>query len=154
MKELDEEEIREAYQCRIALEKMALEEAIDRFDDNALKQLFDIIEKEKETEGIMEVSRINKSFHDVIYLTADNTMLCRLLDMLNTVIARDMKYSASDEKRRNEIYHEHVAIAQAIRDHRLEQAQQAMVTHIRNGQKYIESCRSSRNEETPSPDTP
>ena len=66
---------------------MALEEAIDRFDDNALKQLFDIIEKEKETEGIMEVSRINKSFHDVIYLTADNTMLCRLLDMLNTVIA-------------------------------------------------------------------
>ena len=154
VKELDEEEIREAYQCRIALEKMALEEAIDRFDDNALKQLFDIIEKEKETEGIMEVSRINKSFHDVIYLTADNTMLCRLLDMLNTVIARDMKYSASDEKRRNEIYHEHVARAQAIRDHRLEQAQQAMVTHIRNGQKYIESCRSSRNEETPSPDTP
>ena len=48
----------------------------------------------------MEVSRINKSFHDVIYLTADNTMLCRLLDMLNTVIAWDMKYSASDEKRR------------------------------------------------------
>ena len=31
---------------------MALEEAIDRFDDNALKQLFDIIEKEKKLRGL------------------------------------------------------------------------------------------------------
>lgn len=141
VKELDEEEIREAYHCREALEKMALEDAIDRFDESTLKQLFDIIEKGKNTEDILEVSKINKSFHNVIYLTADNTMLCRLLDMLNTVISRDMKYSASDEKRRNEIYHEHVAIAEAIRDRDLARAQNAMVTHIRNGQKYIEGRR-------------
>lgn len=148
VKELDEEEIREAYHCRIALEKMALEDAIDRFDDDTLKQLFDIIEKEKETEGIMEVSRLNKSFHDIIYLTADNTMLCRLIDMLNTVITRDMKYSAGDGRRRHEIYQEHIAIAEAIRDRDLERAQQAMVTHIRNGQKYIEGCRPLRSSST------
>lgn len=148
VKELDEEEIREAYHCRIALEKMALEDAIDRFNDDTLKQLFDIIEKEKETEGIMEVSRLNKSFHDIIYLTADNTMLCRLIDMLNTVITRDMKYSAGDDRRRHEIYQEHIAIAEAIRDRDLERAQQAMVTHIRNGQKYIEGCRSRRSSST------
>ena len=52
VKELDEEEIREAYQCRIALEKMALEEAIDRFDDNALKQLFDITRRKKKLRGL------------------------------------------------------------------------------------------------------
>lgn len=138
VKELDEREIREAYHCRETLEKMALECAIGRFDDNALKQLFDIIEKEKNTEDILEVSRINKSFHDVIYQTADNAILCSLLDMLNTVISRDMKYSASDEKRRNEICHEHAAIAGAIREQDLEKARIAMATHIRNGRKYIE----------------
>lgn len=143
VKELDEEEIREAYHCREALEKMALEDSIGRFDENALKQLFDIIERERQSEDIMEVSRINKSFHDVIYLMADNTMLCRLMDMLNTVIARDMKYSASDGKRREAILAEHTAIAEAIRDRDLVRAQKAMVTHIRNGQRYIEGRRAA-----------
>lgn len=144
VKELDEEEIREAYDCREALEKMALEYAIDRFDENTLKQLFDIVEKGRETEDIMEVSRINTSFHDVIYQTANNKMLCRLLDMLNTVIARDMKYSASNGKRRKAIYHEHVAVAEAIRDRDLKRAQQAMAMHIRNGQRYIEGRKAAQ----------
>lgn len=147
VKELDDKEIREAYHCREALEKLALEDAIGRFDESGLKQLFEIIDREKETEDIMEVSGINKSFHDLIYLTAGNTMLCRLIDMLNTVISRDMKYSASNEKRRNEIYHEHEAVAKAIRDGDLERAQQAMVTHIRNGQRYIEGCKAVRMKE-------
>lgn len=141
IKELDEEEIKEAYHCREALEKLALEDAFDRFDDESLKSLSELIERGRDAEDIMEVSAINQNFHDMIYLVANNTMLCRLLDMLNSIIARDMKYSAGNEKRRKAIYQEHVAIVDAIRDHDLKRAQECMVLHIRNGQDYIETLK-------------
>ena len=54
----------------------------------------------------------------------------------------------------NEIYHEACCNSASYKGITgLSRRSQAMVTHIRNGQKYIESRRSSRNEETPSPDT-
>lgn len=141
VKELDEEEIKEAYHCREALEKLALEDALDRFDEESLKELSELTERGRDAEDIMEVSAINQNFHDLIYLVANNTMLCRLLDMLNSIIARDMKFSASNEKRRKAIYQEHVAIVNAIRDRDLRRAQECMVLHIRNGQDYIEALK-------------
>lgn len=141
VKELDEEEIKEAYHCRVALEKLALEDAIGKFDEETLNSLYDVIERGAHAEDIMEVSALSQNFHDIIYLTAGNTMLRKLLDMLNTVIARDMKYSASDDKRRGEIYEEHIKIAEAIKEGDLKKAQEAMAAHIRNGQKYIEARR-------------
>lgn len=141
VKELDDEEIREAYHCREALEKLALEDAIGKFDEETLAGLYDVIERGANSEDIMEVSAINQNFHDIIYLAAGNTMLRKLLDMLNTVIARDMKYSAGNAHRRKEIYEEHIRIADAIRDGDLKRAQEAMTAHIRNGQRYIEARR-------------
>lgn len=146
VKELDEKEIEEAYYCREALEKLALETAIDRFDEDKLKDLYHVIEKGAHTDDIMEVSAINQSFHDIIYRAANNTMLCRLLDTLTTVIARDMKFSAGNSKRRKEIYEEHITIADAIREHDLQKAQDAMLIHIRNGRNYIENRREERKE--------
>lgn len=139
VKALDEKEIEEAYHCREALEKLALEDAIGRFDDGLLKDLYEVIEKAAHSEDIMEVSATNQSFHNIIYQAADNAMLCRLLDTLATVIARDMKFSAGNSQRRGEIYKEHIAIADAIRGHNLQQAQEAMILHIRNGRRYIEN---------------
>lgn len=144
VKALDEKEIEEAYHCREALEKLALEDAIDRFDEVLLRDLYNVIEKAAHSEDIMEVSAINQRFHNIIYLAADNTMLRRLLDTLATVISRDMKFSAGSSKRRSEIYKEHIAIADAIREHNLQEAQEAMILHIRNGRNYIEHRRGEK----------
>lgn len=146
VKELDEREIEEAYRCREVLEKMALEDAIDRFDEKSLDQLYDLIERGGHTDDLIESSRLSQEIHNLIYQIAGNTMLRRLLDLLNIVISRDMKFSASDERRRAEIYEEHIAIADAIRLHDLEKAQAAMVAHIRNGKEYIEHRRGHREE--------
>lgn len=141
VKELDEREIEEAYRCREVLEKVAMEDAIERFDEKTLDQLYALIERSGHTEDLIEASKLSQDFHNLIYRTAGNAMMRRLLDLLNIVIARDMKYSAANEKRRAEIYEEHIAIADAIRRKDLEGAQTAMVVHIRNGRKYIEQCR-------------
>lgn len=144
VKALDEKEIEEAYHCREALEKLALEDAIDRFDEALLRDLYSVIEKAAHSEDIMEISAINQRFHNIIYFAADNTMLRRLLDTLATVIARDMKFSAGSSKRQSEIYKEHIAIADAIRQHNLQEAQEAMILHIRNGRNYIEHRRGEK----------
>ncbi|MEF9940441.1 MAG: GntR family transcriptional regulator [Clostridium sp.] len=141
VKELDESEITEAYRCREALERLALEDAMDQFDEEALNQLYRVAEAGKKSKDIMEIATTNQSFHAIIYGMANNTMLSKLLDTLNTVIARDMKYSAGNAVRHSQIYEEHIEIADAIKAHDLARAQQAMINHIRNGQKYIQGRR-------------
>lgn len=141
VKGLDEKEIHDVYLCREALEKMALHESISKFSDNALKELFDIIKKETVTTDVVVIERINKQFHHIIFHEADNKMLLKLIDMLDMVISRDMKYSACDEKRRKEICQEHTNIAKCIRSCDIEGAEAAMELHIKNGKRYIEACR-------------
>lgn len=138
---IDAKEVADVYKCREALEHMALEESMDNFDEKTLKKLYVLIEKEKENVGVMQVSQTNSTFHEIIYKMADNKMLERLIDMLNKVVARDMKFSASDATRREEIQKEHEAIVNAIKDKNLKAAKKAMSKHIKNGQKYIEKKR-------------
>ena len=141
VKGLDEKEINDVYCCREALEKMALSESITKFSDKALKELFAIVKKESTTTDMMEISVVNKQFHRIIFQEADNKTLIQLIDMLDMVISRDMKYSSCDNKRRREICKEHTNIANAIKNCDVVGATAAMELHIKNGRKYIEACR-------------
>lgn len=138
VKELDYREIKEAYTCRVALEKLALKEALKKMDETLVEKLAAINETYKTSHDFMEFSKISQNFHEVIYQCADNSMLNRLLGMLDTVIARDRKISATNEVRKQEIYREHMQVIQAIRDRDLDKAEEAIEEHIMNGLHYIE----------------
>lgn len=138
VKGIDEEEIEDVYKCRLVLEMMALKEAIGKFDAKSLAKLDEVVQKQKQVTDVLDVATNNKKFHDLIYSVAGNKTLCRLIGSLELVLARDMKYSASDEARRAAIYKEHVKILKAIRAKDLTAAQKAMTAHIINGKKYIE----------------
>ena len=136
---IDEKEIEDVYKCRLSLEMLALKEAIGKFDDSSITKLKNIVEKQKNASDMLDVSAINKSFHDLIYKVADNRTINRLIESLNSVLARDMKYSASDASRREDIYKEHKKILNAICNKDLKVAQSAMTEHILNGKEYIEN---------------
>lgn len=138
VKELDYREIEEAYTCRVALEKLALKEALSKMDDTLVEKLSRVNEEYKTSHDFIEFSGISQKFHAVIYQCADNSMLNRLLGVLDTVIARDRKISATNEVRKQEIYKEHMRIIQALRDRNLGQAEAAIEEHIMNGLYYIE----------------
>lgn len=138
VKELDYKEIEEAYTCRIALEKLALKEAIDKMDNSLVAQLISINEEYQNTQDFMEFSKISQKFHEVIYRAANNSMLNRLLGLLDTVISRDRKISAADELRKQEIYNEHLTVIEALQEKNLGKAEKAIEEHIVNGLIYME----------------
>ena len=138
VKELDYREIEEAYTCRIALEKLALKEAMAKKCDLLTRKLTAVNEEYKANSDFMEFSAISQRFHAVIYQAADNGMLNRLLGTLDSVIARDRKISATNELRKQEIYKEHLAIIEAIKENDLKKAEDAIENHIINGLIYIE----------------
>lgn len=138
VKGLDYSEIEEAYTCRVALEKLALKESLEKSDEGLTKQLIKINEEYKTSRDFMEFSGISQKFHDIIYKAAGNGMLIKLVGTLDIVIGRDRKISAANDVRKQEIYMEHLAIIEALESKDLEKAEQAMEQHIMNGLRYIE----------------
>ncbi len=74
----------------------------------------------------------------MIYNTANNKTLTKLVESLNLVLLRDMKFSASDDERKKEINREHLEIIEAMKDKDVSAAKRAMRNHILNGKSYIE----------------
>ncbi len=138
---INDEEITDVYRCRLALENLALELAIDKFDDVTLQKIEDLINYSKITTNIFDIATINRRFHNIIYNVANNRTLYKLIESLDNVLARDMKFSASDTVRRNNIIIEHSKILSALKNKDLKSAQEAMKEHIMNGKAYIEAKR-------------
>ncbi len=138
---INDEEIQDVYRCRLALENLALELAIDKFDDNTLQKIEDLIHYSKITTDMFDTAKINRRFHNIIYDVANNKTLYKLIDSLDNVLARDMKFSASNTIRRNNIIIEHSKILSALKNKDLKAAQAAMKEHILNGKEYIETKR-------------
>ena len=127
VKELDYEEIMDAYACRANLELMAVREAIHKITDQQLDLLVHLSHRAASEDDFMK--------------TADNKVLIRLMDSLSTVILRDMKYSAMDPKREQEILSEHQRIVQAFLDCDEDKAVRAMSVHLDNGLAYMKKRR-------------
>lgn len=136
---LDQKEIREAYACREALEHLAVTEAIERAQEEDIRQLHILIDNFQAADGVSEVSKTSQQFDEYIYRLSGNETLCRLLEMLKGVIGRDRKYSSSSDERQHEIVKEHEAIVEAIQKKDVEAAKKAVSVHIQNGYKYIEN---------------
>lgn len=135
---INEKEIEDVYHCRLALENLALEEAIPRLTQNDIKKFETLVKKTESLSDMFGVADTNKKFHELIYEAANNKTLTRLIESLNMVLLRDMKFSASDESRKREIINEHKDIITALKYKNIEEAKKAMRRHILNGKEYIE----------------
>ena len=133
VKVLDQQEIREAYACREALEHLVAKEVIER--------VYRMIEGFRQAGGVEEIAASSQEFDEYLYQLTGNRTLCDLLALLKGVISRDRKYSAGSPERQQAIYQEHRAIVEALDRRDLEGAKRAISRHIYNGQKYIEEKR-------------
>lgn len=141
VKELDYEEIMDAYACRANLELMAVREAVHKITDQQLDLLVHLSHSAASEDDFMKTSENSSRFHQTIYQAAGNKVLIHLMDSLSTVILRDMKYSAMDSKREQEILSEHKRIVQAFLDCDEEKAVRAMSVHLDNGLAYMKKRR-------------
>ena len=141
VKVLDQQEIREAYACREALEHLVAKEVIERVRQEDIDRLYRMIEGFRQAEGVEEIAASSQEFDEYLYQLTGNRTLCDLLALLKGVISRDRKYSAGSPERQQAIYPEHRAIVEALDRRDLEGAKRAISRHIYNGQKYIEEKR-------------
>ena len=141
VKVLDQQEIREAYACREALEHLVAKEVIERVRQEDIDRLYRMIEGFRQAEGVEEIAASSQEFDEYLYQLTGNRTLCDLLALLKGVISRDRKYSAGSPERQQAIYQEHRAIVEALDRRDLEGAKRAISRHIYNGQKYIEEKR-------------
>lgn len=138
VKGLNQREIQEAYACREALEHLAVQQAIERMNQEDVDRLYSLTERCVKAEGVTEIAALSQQFDDYIYQLSGNQTLRGLLEMIKGVISRDRKYSAGSPERRQAIYLEHRAIVEAMERGDVEGARKAVSRHIQNGRKYIE----------------
>lgn len=141
VKGLDYEEIMDAYACRSNLELMAVREAVHKITEEQLNLLARLAQNASSEDDFIKTSETSSHFHQTIYQAAGNKVLIRLMDSLSTVILRDMRYSAMDPKREQEILSEHQRIVQAFMECDGEKAVTAMSVHLDNGLSYMKKRR-------------
>lgn len=136
---LSYKELKEAYECRVVLEKLALNLAFSSFTSEEIDDLIEELNYENMDKDIDSTVNVNNKLHSYIVKKSGNLRLEKLINSLNDVLIRDKNISAGDEKRKNEILKEHLKILNAIKDKDLKLAEKCLEDHIINGYKYTSS---------------
>lgn len=138
IKEFSNDEVKEAYQCREALEVLAISLAIDRIDEEDIKLLDEYIHISSNIDTVTQIVDINTKIHEFIIEKSNNRKLALLLNSLDDILLHDRNISAYDIERKKEIEKEHLILLNAIKNRDKVKAQDAMRHHIRNGYNYIQ----------------
>lgn len=133
------DDIKEVYECREALEAMAIQLAMSNIEEAEILGIKNLLDENKSNSDPSSVVLVNNSLHDFIVDKSNNKRIKTLLQSLNDVLLHDRNISAYDEDRRLEIYKEHMEIVEALRGKDELKAVMAMKNHVRNGYKYIEN---------------
>lgn len=137
VQEFTPKQLVEVYQCREALEVLAVQLATEHIDEPGLEKLKSLLQKSLETTDNTEYTENNTLIHEVIFEYARNQTLSNLLGQINDVIMHNRNVSAYSEQRKKEIHEEHKQIILAIENRDREAASIAMSRHIQNGYHYI-----------------
>ncbi|MDR7077271.1 DNA-binding GntR family transcriptional regulator [Neobacillus niacini] len=146
-----EAEIIESYQCREALEVLAIRLAVENIDEKGIEKLRVLLNQSFEAESSTEFVSLNSEIHSVFIEYARNAKLKTLLDLVNDVIFHDRNISAYNSSRREKIIAEHMEIFNALKEKNADKAESAMRLHIKNGLEYITQENLSKKKVSSSP---
>lgn len=138
VQERSTKEIEEVYQCRLALEVLAIENVAKVIDPKGIIELKRLVKKSKQYSSFPEYEAINTAIHEKILSYENNDTLKEMLKQLHEVVYHNRsKYSLS-EKRRIENYEEHLRIVEALELRDIKEAKASMKNHIENAYSYIQ----------------
>ncbi|QQK77723.1 FadR family transcriptional regulator [Salicibibacter cibarius] len=106
-------------------------------DVAAIKAALDEWGKDQSTE--MKENSSDRNFHLTIAKATKNYVLVSFIDLQMDLIKKTIKKLGHLPNRRNEIYEEHKAIYQAIKNHDPEQAKSALLHHLGNVKSNLEN---------------
>ena len=127
------QDIEDLYAVRKALEVLAVEWAVNRIDDEQLKQLkekSDLMEFYAGRNDQKKVLEINADFHNVIYSATGSRFMAQILRSYKDYIEQARKTTMYEEQFLNDIFEEHRQILIAITEKDVEKAKRAMAYHL------------------------
>ena len=131
--DITEEDLREIYAVRAALEGVAMRLAAQAMDHEELSALAHIVERMEQAarDGDAErVSKIDLEFHEAIWALSGNRRLFQLLTSMMAQIAMFLALNVRLYEDLLENCLEHVALLQALRSGDAVRAERLMVEHI------------------------
>ncbi len=139
------EDVAELFECREALEFMAVRLAVERASDGELSELEMVL---KEAENVLEKTEpdwdkniilINTQFHDLILKYSKNTRIQNQLNTLNSLIYFYRTINLSEKNRCNEIHAQHVEILNFMKRRDVKKASESMIKNLEDDISHIKN---------------
>lgn len=133
------EDLKEIYECRMALESMAAEKAAQLITEkdatsleNLLSRSLEVVNSEEETGETTEIFlELNSEFHNTIIEISGNKRLMAQIDQLKSLTKLYRKYNIHDRDRRKTAHAQHNEIFQALKNKDAGKAGEMMSIHIK-----------------------
>lgn len=136
-----EDDVRENYELRIALEPLATEIAAKTMTGEDLERLDRIVERMRAAAGQpLEYVALNREFHRAIYAAAHRPKLFELIESLRDAFDAHIRFDAAaspDPEYFERAHAEHQAIAEALHARAAKRARKLMETHLRLNAKHF-----------------
>lgn len=127
------QDIEDIYAVRKALEILAVEWAVERITPEEIKSLqeqSDLMEFYATRDDSKKVLEINSDFHSIIYNAAGSRFMAQVLRSYKEYIEQTRKALYDEQRNLEEIFREHKAILDAMKDKDTERAKAAMAEHL------------------------
>lgn len=138
--EYSEKDIIDTFRIRMALEKLAIEMAVENITDAEIDELQKVLDEEAiSIDGGQLDLMVDKDveFHDVIYRVSGNERLMMIMANLREQISRFRFVSLGGQGRGNEVLVEHGRMVEALRKRDLKLALEQTEEHIKNTQMAL-----------------
>ncbi|TWI59129.1 GntR family transcriptional regulator [Halalkalibacter nanhaiisediminis] len=136
-------DVEDIYQCRQALESVAVVLATRLASDQTLEYIADLLQNTKEVfnkgekYSIEQIVELNSKYHDLIIEASQNIRLKRQLNDLRSLTFFYRTMNVENSKRCLEILEQHEEIIHFMRARDVDRAAAAMSTHIAQDLNYL-----------------
>ena len=138
--QISEESLRDVLEVRRALDKLAITLACERITEEEIAQLNEAGMRFAEvigTKDVIEISRADVAFHDIITKASKNEKLQEMMSSLSEEVYRFRFEYIKDADHHTLLVEEHKAIYEAIRNRDVETAVHVSMKHIDNQEHCI-----------------
>lgn len=139
------EDVEEIFECREALEFMAVKLAVERASNDQISKLEELLKKAEsalekaEPDWDKKIILINTKFHDLILKYSKNSRIQNQLDTLNSLIYFYRIINLSEKNRCNEIHAQHLEILDFMKQRDGRKAAESMLKHIEDDLLHIKN---------------
>lgn len=123
-------------EMRICLEQRIVEKIIDTASDEEIAELFDLVSVTEQKKGLRTIDHY---FHYHLAELSHNAMFVNFIDSYYDVIDEVASKTTKSNSRLQEIYEEHLAIVQALKDRDKERAKTQVVQHLQTVLEHVKS---------------